>query len=288
MKNLLTLLALVFLFACQVKNTQPLGKASILVTDTVINEDFGGLGFHEISAGSKPTKWMFEQVFAKRWRELSPAFARVNDDANWNRKELDEFCDYLKIMKDAETEMYFTSWSAGDIKKFKSEADYVKKEVDNLEYVIKEKGFDNLKYYCMTNELSIDYWASLVKENKLDQFKRIHQLFYDEISKRGLDIKLLATDASPFEYWHTLEWAAENMDEITGIYGGHHYINAHDLFDPTFYKFFLGKMQWAAGLAKSKGKRFIMGEFGPKQSHSYFDSISYDAIIYNNTPAEPY
>ncbi len=50
----------------------------------------------------------------------------------------------------------------------------------------------------MTNELSVDEWASMVKNKELDRFKRIHQLFYDEFGSRDLDVKLLVTDASLF------------------------------------------------------------------------------------------
>jgi len=164
----------------------------------------------------------------------------------------------------------------------------VKKEVDNIEYMVKEKGFDIIKNYCMTNELSIDFWASMVKNNELDRFKRIHELFHTELESRDLDIKLLSTDASPFTYWHTIEWASENMDDITGVYGGHHYINSYHLEDLTFYDFFLGKMKWGSELAKSKNKKFIMGEFGPKQGMFYIDSALYDGMMYNNTPMEPY
>lgn len=288
MKYAMILLGLSVFFGCQENNKPVTGKATLTISDSILNDDYLGVGFHAIFPISRPTKWQVEQVFAKRWRELNPGFARVNDNPGWNKKDLDKFCEYLQILKDAGTEIYLTSFGVQDIHNYKNESDYVKKEVDHLEYLIKEKGFDNIKYYCMTNELSLDYWASMVKENNLDYFKKIHQLFFDEIQKRNLDIKLLATDASPFSYWYTLQWAADSMDNITGVYGGHHYINSYDIFDPTFYKFFLGKMQWAANLARSKGKRFIMGEFGPKQSHSYIDSISYDAIIYNNTPLEPY
>ena len=288
MKKITFALLIFVVFSCHNRNNFKTGQATLTVTDNIINKDYRGVGFHAIFPISKPTPWQVNQVFAKRWRELNPGFARVNDNPAWNMKELDNFCEYLKIFKDAGTEMYFTSFGANDIHNFKNEKDYVKNEVDHLEYIKKTKGFDNLKYYCMTNELSMDYWASMVKENKLDEFMRIHQLFYDEFSKRNLDIKLLASDASPFEYWWTIKWAADSMDNITGVYGGHHYLNSYDVFDPTFYKFFLGKMEWASQLAGSKGKKFIMGEFGPKQSHSFIDSISYDAIIYNNTPLEPY
>jgi hypothetical protein len=113
-------------------------------------------------------------------------------------------------------------------------------------------------------------------------------LFYDEFDRQDLDIKLLATDASPFRYWPTIEWATENMDDITGVYGGHHYINGYDLFDLSFYDFFYQKMKWGVDLAKSKNKRFIVGEFGPKQNSNIIDSVRHDACIYNNTPLERY
>jgi hypothetical protein len=78
------------------------------------------------------------------------------------------------------------------------------------------------------------------------------------------------------------------MDSITGIYGGHHYINDYDLFDNSFYTFFLDKMKWGAGVARGKNKRFIVGEFGAKQNSNIIDSVRHDACMYNNTPLENY
>jgi len=285
MKNPTHILLMFLLIQCTATH-EP--ETSIQVTSQLINEKFGGLGFHVIFHTRKPSKWHYEQVFAKRWRELNPSFARVNDSPRWDREDLDEMSEYLEMMKNTNTEIYLTSFGVQSIYEYKSERDYVKKEVDNIEYLVRDKGFGNIKYYCMTNELSLDFWASMVKNNELDRFKRIHQLFYEEIESRNLDIKLLATDASPFQYWPTIEWATENMDDITGIYGGHHYINSYHLDDLTFYGFFLDKMKWGADLAKSKNKKFIMGEFGPKQGSYFIDSVYYDGMIYNNTPMEPY
>jgi hypothetical protein len=189
-------------------------------------------------------------------------------------------------MKGTNTEMYFTSWNTQSIKEYKSEKDYVSHEVDNLEYLKKNLGFENIRYYCMANELSLDKWASM--SNDLEYFKRVQGLFYDEFKARNLDIKLLATDASPFSYWHTIKWASENMDDITGVYGGHHYINDKDLFDNTFYNYFLEKIKWGTDIAKSKNKRFIVGEFGAKQNSNIIDSVNHDACMYNNMPLENY
>ncbi len=84
----------------------------------------------------------------------------------------------------------------------------------------------------MANELSPVEWTSMTKD--LDFFRKIHGMFFDELNSRNLNIELPASDASPFEYWPTIEWAANKMDSITGIYGGHHYINNFDIFDNSF------------------------------------------------------
>lgn len=256
------------------------------ISSSIINPEFGGVGFHVFDHVHKGSKWHYEQVFAKRWRELNPSFVRLNDDPAWDSKKLDTISKYLEVMKETNTEMYFTSWNTKAIKEFSNEKEYVRHETDNLEYLKKNLGFDKIRYYCMANELSLDSWASMV--NDLEYFKRIQELFYNEIRTRNLNISMLATDASPLENWETIEWASENMDDITGVYGGHHYINNYDLFDPSFYNFFLEKMRWGTGIAGSKNKKFIVGEFGAKQNSNLIDSVMHDACIYNNTPLENY
>jgi len=287
MKHLLFPILLLFCFSCQTNDGQkPKKTVSANISGDVINRDFRGIGFHVFYHLHNAPKWHYEEIFAKRWKELNPAFARITDNQDWDDAMKDRMAANLEVMKETDTELYFTTWGTNEINKYDKEIDYVVKEVDNLMYFKEDKGFSNLKYYCMANELSVEHWASMVDD--LERFKRVHQLFYDELEKQEADIQLLATDASPFIYWPTIEWASENMDEITGVYGGHHYINGYDLFDTTFYDFFYEKMQWGANLAESKGKRFIIGEFGPKQNSNIIDSVRHDACIYNNTPLERY
>ncbi|HUX96799.1 MAG TPA: hypothetical protein VMV47_13780 [Bacteroidales bacterium] len=279
---------ILLIFGCTQNGNQKINPvtATAEIKNSIINENFGGVGFHVFDHTLKNSQWHYEQVFAKRWRELNPSFVRVNDDPTWDTARINKVSKYLEVMKGTNTEMYFTSWNSNYIKILKNEKDYVKKEVDNLEYWKKNLGFSNINYFCMTNELSLDKWASLV--NDMDYFKKIHGMFYNEFKSRGLEIKLLATDASPFSYWHTIEWAANNMDDITGVYGGHHYINDKDLFDNGFYKYFYDKIKYGTDIAKSKNKRFIVGEFGAKQNSNIIDSVMHDCNMYNNTPLETY
>jgi hypothetical protein len=263
----------------------------VKVTSQTIRSKFGGVGFHADFSLPSSTPEHFDQVLAKRWRELQPSFARVS---HWwaedqpgvrDQKGLEALAKQLVFMKEsANTEIYFTTMGLGPVRQGQARLDYVKAVADDLEYLWKQ-GATNLKTYCITNELSASDWADLTKD--LPTFRSYHQLLFEELKRRNLPIQLLATDASPIDYWKTLEWAAAHMDEITGIYGGHHYVNDQALDDLGFYDWFKGKCGWATGLAKTKGKDFILGEFGPAQ---YFDKkhgLRWDTCLYFGTPQEP-
>ncbi len=288
MKTLKLLPLILLIISCAQSENRKVNSVSAEaeIKNVIVNENFGGVGFNVFDHMHNASRWHYEQIFAKRWRELNPSFARVPDHCRWDFRKIDEVSWFLDVLKDTNTEIYMTTFSNNCLIKDKNEQEYVKNEVDNLEYLKKVKGFDNITYYCMANELSLGQWASLVKD--LDFFKKVHSLFYDELESRELDIKLLASDSSPFEYWHTIEWAANNMDSITGIYGGHHYINDWDLFDNRFYDYFYEKIKWGTDLSARKNKRFIVGEFGAKQNSNIIDSVMHDANMYNHTPLEKY
>lgn len=256
-----------------------------VLTNNIIHPNFGGVGFHIFHHSHHIKKDHFEQTIAKRWREMNPSFARMNDEWNWSKEMWDEVIPHIMLLKETGTEIYLTTWNPKDTSEGRERAEYAKKIVDNLEYLIRQKNANNIKYYCMTNELSLKGWASL--RNDLPKFKDYHNEIFKEIKARDLDVLLLATDASPISYWDTIEWATKNMDDITGMYGGHHYINEFRLDDKNFYEWFLSKTQWGAGLAKAKNKNFILGEFGCRQDGRTIDGIFRDACIYWDTPEEP-
>ena len=49
----------------------------IAVTGKLVRDHFGGTGFHAEMFLDTATKEYFDQVLAKRWRELNPSFARI-------------------------------------------------------------------------------------------------------------------------------------------------------------------------------------------------------------------
>ncbi len=254
--------------------------------DNVVQPRFGGVGFHVFDHLHNPSQTILDEVIAKRWRELNPSFARITDNSDWDKSTMDKMGDYLyRMQQDAGTEFYVTTWGVLPTEKGEARAAYAKLTVDRLEYLVRQKGVDNIRFYCAMNELSLKKWGELIYD--METFKDYHKEIHQEMERRGLNIKLLATDASPAERWHSLEWATRNMDDITGIYGAHHYINDHTIDDLNFYPWFLKKIEWAAGLARSMNKDFIIGEFGCKQDSSMKDGVFQDRCVYFETADEP-
>jgi hypothetical protein len=266
-------------------------RVDVRVTGKTVTENFTGVGFHAEMFMTQTTPEFWEQVIAKRWRELNPAFARVFHQWAQGRPgvrdpaALDGYLKQFLFLKEATaTEVYFTTGNPKDTSPGEERRAYARAVVDELEYLIKG-GATNLTTYCMSNELSLNEWAEL--RNDLPKFRDYHQHLHGEIARRGLKVALLATDASPVMYWNTLEWAAANMDAITGVYGGHHYANDHPPEDPAFYEWFKERCAWGVGLARSKGKEFILGEFGPAQYLQHKFGVRWDTCRYFGTAREP-
>jgi hypothetical protein len=271
-------------------------RTVLIRTGQVVQPKFGGVGFDVFDHVHDASRQVRDEVLDKRWRELNPSFARIYQDCNWTPKMLDTVAVRLSRMQETGTEIYVTTWNPKYTKTADELAAYTRKIVDSLEY-LRTKGLTNIKDYCMTNELCLisedqfrqgtGTYAAL--KNDLPRFKAYHQALFDELKARKLDIRLLATDAQTISLWTTIDWATRNMDEITGIYGGHHYIGEYAPDDERFYPWFLSKMQWGAGLAKSRNKDFILGEFGCKQvaPGTKVGSKALDSCAYFGTPQEP-
>jgi hypothetical protein len=231
----------------------------------IISPEFGGIGFHSFHHVHPVSDKMWNEVVYKRWRELAPTFVRMNHRTDWTKDQLDVVIRHLKEYQKTGAEVYFATWDPQDIKSQADADAYAKKITDHFEYMVKTNHMDLVKYYCMSNELSLGEWGVLNKD--MDKFRMYHRAFYDEFAWRNLKIQLLASDASPIERWNTIDWCAQNMDDITGVYGGHHYIDNHGLTDKSFYGWFYRKVKWGVDIARGKGKHFILGEFGPKQNN---------------------
>ena len=258
--------------------------AEIVVrTDSVTQPRFAGVGFHVSfhQHGAGPDRM---QMLWQRWRELNPSFARVGYLLKHGQAGLEALADLLLGMKETGTSVYLVTWDPDDLQPGPDIDAYGRRIADHLEYLVRERGATNVRWYCMCNELSMHRWADMLDD--LPRFRAYHQAIHDEIAARGLPVGLLASDASPIKYWNTVEWAAEHMDDITEIYGGHHYFNEHGPDDAAFYAWFVEHLRRGVAIGRRMGKDFILGEFGSAQDGRVIDGRKMDVCVHFGAQTE--
>jgi hypothetical protein len=100
-------------------------------------------------------------------------------------------------MRETGTEVYLVAWDPADVQPGPDMDAYAREVADLLEFLIRGQGATNLRWYCLTNELSMGKWAGMVAD--LPRFRAYHRAIHEEIRRRILPVGLLASDASPLE-----------------------------------------------------------------------------------------
>lgn len=237
----------------------------ISITKHRFAHTFGGAGFHNNDA----TMYHiidddhFERYICKCYREISPGFMRTFAGfSDWTKEAMDEFADYYeKMQKWTDTPMYLTPGMGRLHFSDEEILRYCEDVAERLEYLYNEKNVKHIRYYCFSNELSQVMWGVL--ENDLPLFKKYHEGLYDAFQRHGLPIGLLATDASEYSRWSTVDWAIKNMPAISEDFCVHIYEREHDIYDTEFYDFFYDKCKPLVDRSiLCFGKRLILGEIG--------------------------
>lgn len=228
---------------------------------------FGGVGFHNSEASM--TKLMTEsfknEKVLKVYRELSPTFSRIFAGFhNWTKEAMDEFADYYhETFEKSNCSLYLVPGRM-PLHETKEEREvYVENVAKNLAYLVHEKGLKLIRYYCVTNELSVGNTYAYLS-NHLDLLKEYHTMLWRAFKKYDItDIGLMATDVSGVQNFGQIDWAIDNMDEVTAMYCGHNYeVLGYKYDDEKFYNKLYDVYDEVVQKAKEKEKRFILGEFG--------------------------
>lgn len=246
---------------------------------------FGGVGFHNSEANLYPLMEPehFNQVICKNYREISPGFMRTFAGySDWTKEAMDQFAAYYeKMQKWTDTPIYAAS-AKGKMHFSEEEMEaYCQDVARNLAYLIKEKGVKHLRYYCFSNELTQVRYGYLNKH--LPLFQRYHEMLYRAFQNQGLDVGLLATDATEYVNWKTIDWAIENMSRVTEAYCVHIYERKHSIYDLDFYSFFEEKCrEYTRKCIADDGKRLILGEIGitGRANLTLYDGIIADTCSY--------
>ena len=238
---------------------------TVKITKSRYPQIFGGAGFNNIEAMMYKAidKEHFDQLLCKCYREIAPGFMRTFAGYFDQTKEsMDAFAEYYERMqKVTDTPIFLTTTRARVNFTEEEMVDYCEEVADKLLYMKKEKGIGHLRYYCFSGEMSEGDWGKLMSD--LPRYKHYQELLYRAFKKRELDIGLLATEATGYVTWDTMDWAIRHMNAITEDYSLHIYDNSHKLNDLSFYDFFYFKCNEQVMKAiRTDGKRLILAEMG--------------------------
>ena len=263
-----------------------LGAADVEIERPYLRWLFGGFGFQ--NAESRLTPLMSDefrdQRALKSFRELSPSFSRLYIGMNGESKEsLDRFVDYYdKTFRLCDTTIYAVG---GAMPAFADRLDvnaHAEGVAKSLEYLVKKRDCRKIRFYCLTNELtSGDQWGYFEFQDKMSLFKEFNQALYDAFRRHGLDIQLAASDGSyGRKQVEGLKWTVENMSLTTGIFCTHYYDGVKP-GSPDAWGIFTGQFTNVVGLAMSKTKRWMLGEFGigpPREKGVMIDDRNWNGV----------
>ena len=140
---------------------------------------------------------------------------------------------------------------------------YVDMTIRYLSYLIKERGYDCIKYYIITNEPN-GTWACT--NGDWEQWKRGVSMFAEGFKAAGLPLEMSAPDVvemsdNPASEYMGRQWVEQTMiqlDSIVGNYNIHCYADAYFVRDGRFQK----HHKEVADILKTTGKPVIFGEIG--------------------------
>ena len=246
--------------------------AAVTVSEPAVPRTFEGFGFQhsEASMTALMSDEFRDERALKSFAEIRPSFGRVYIGFDFSTKEMmDRFADYYDAtFRTVGTTLYAVPCAM--IPEFPDRTDpdeYAEKVARALEYLVKVRRCDRIRYYCLTNELVVNgKWNWFAKSGRMDLYIAYNRALDRAFRRHGLDILLLATDIAvttrPKDAIPSLEWAAQNLDDCIGVYCSHWYVYARKTEDLGLWKEYQPYFADLVRIAEAKGKRFLLGEWG--------------------------
>ena len=226
---------------------------------------WGGFGFHnsETSMTSIMSEEFRDQRVLKTFREISPTYARVFAGYwDWTREAMDRFADYYDAtFRAAGTTLYVVPGRMPVITEDFDATNYCEAVATRLEYLVKERKCTKIRYYCLSNELSVGPTYAWFGKH-LDLYAALNREMHRAFLRHRLDIGLQTPDSSGYSRMSDIDWAITNINEQTDTYCWHCYERSLQPGDPALYANLTTALTNLVSKALRKEKRLSLGEFG--------------------------
>jgi len=245
--------------------TAVLPESRVVFTKPAMRWLWGGFGFHNSEATMTPlmSDEFRDQRVLKTFREISPTYSRVFAGYwDWTREAMDRFADYYDAtFRLAGTTLYVVPGRMPVITDDFDAAKYCEAVATRLEYLVKERKCTKIRYYCLSNELSVGPTYAWFGKH-WDLYAEINREMQRAFMRHGLDIGLQTPDSSGYSRMSDIDWAITNINEQTDTYCWHCYERNLQPGDPALYANLSAALTNLVSKAMRKEKRLSLGEFG--------------------------
>jgi len=236
---------------------------------------WGGFGFHNAESvmSQMMTDEFRDERAVKSYREISPSYSRVFAGfADWEKEHMDHFADWYDLtFRPCDTVLYAVPCRMPTIMEdFDCEV-YAEQTAERLEYLIKKRNCSRIVHFAVSNELSVGptyAWFAREDPDGRDRWKiyrDLNRAMFRAFRRHNLEIGIMASDSSGIRRIPDLEWAIDNLGEITECYCWHYYDPVPTLAgDASNYSRWTEIFTNVVRLIERKGqrRRISLGEFG--------------------------
>ena len=240
--------------------------SEIVLTKPPFRWLWGGFGFHNSESsmtGIMSDEFRDERV-VKSFLEIAPTYSRVFAGYyNWTKDAMDRFADYYdRTFRKCGTTLYVVPGRMPVITDDFDADRYAESVAERLDYVVNKRNCVKVRYYALSNELSVGPTYCWFPQGHWDRYVEISKAIQRAFDRHGLDIGQMGTDSSGYSNVKDIEWALTNVNEQTEVYCWHIYERREDPGNPAMYDQLHAAVSNLAAKCCRKEKRISVGEFG--------------------------
>jgi len=227
---------------------------------------WGGFGFHnsESSMTGVMTDEFRDERVVKSFLEMAPTYSRVFAGYyNWTTNAMDRFADYYDAtFRKCGTTLYVVPGRMPVITSDFDADKYAEAVAERLDYVVHARGCTKIRYYALSNELSVGPTYCWFPQGHWEDYTRIARALQRTFTRHDLDIGLMGPDSSGYDRLCDVDWALQHVNEQTEVYCWHLYDRTHKPGDRATYDELFKAVSELSSKCCRVEKRISIGEWG--------------------------
>ncbi len=204
-----------------------------------------------------------------RLKELKPHWVRTfiwfrdwnpSDDGEtftFDSNGVQSLCRTLEDYENLNTNINITCVGWGIKDRWEDTDKRVKSIMALLNYLIKAKGYKNIKYFTLTNEPNYFFHT---KNNRFTKFVEFHLALEEAFKKDGLKLKIVGSDDAMGTDWYSACLNNKEYSQLIDLWASHFYW--HYCTSYLAYELFKNRINILRENKQNKNKPFLVTEFG--------------------------